>query len=677
MKKRFLAALLCLCMAFALFPTTAFAGDETFVVDDITYKVLTAPSGSTPGTVQVGDGKNPAIDTNFSASLDIPASVNSVGGTYNVVAIGEKAFFNCDGLTDVTIPAGVTKIGNAAFCACTCLEVVTIPEGVIDIGPEAFLSCDALTSVTLPASVSSIGERAFSACNMLTSITVKSNNAHFKDVDGVLYNKAGDVLLCCPSGKSGAFAVPAGVVGIGSDAFYFCRQLTSINLPESVIAIEHSAFWACEKLDKINIPQGVSAIPNSLFTDCISLRSLTIPAGVTSIGNRAFNGCKNLVELNFMGLNAPTLGGAVFLDCSRQGMLYYPAGATGYAGFGDGTPIENWVRTPAYFVTATAGAGGEISPVGANRFSSDENPAFFITPTADYAVADVLVDGISVGPVGSYTFNTLTGSQTIEAVFTDETYAVIVNNGTGGGNYAQRAVVKITAGTAPAGQQFKEWVITPAVTFVEGTSAKSETAKFDMPARNVTATATYEAIQTYHVTVNGSHTAANGAGDYKPGDIVTIHASSRSSDAFVGWTVEKGSVTLSDPTSTTTSFTMPATNVTVKANWSDNRDDTDDCRLTFETNGGSDIPFVRTSAYTTVDLTLSKYIPTRAGFEFIGWYSNKNLTAKITSIRLTKNTTIYAKWSDKSNPSTGFDNPFIDFQRWTLFEDMTSIFQKG
>ena len=71
--------------------------------------------------------------------------------------------------------------------------------------------------------------------------------------------------------------------------------------------------------------------------------------------------------------------------------------------------------------------------------------------------------------------------------------------------------------------------------------------------------------------------------------------------------------------------------------------------LTFDTNGGSAISKVSKTSGTTVDLT--GYTPTRDGYTFDGWYSNRELTIKVTSIRLTSNTTIYAKWTAKSDMS--------------------------
>ena len=53
---------------------------------------------------------------------------------------------------------------------------------------------------------------------------------------------------------------------------------------------------------------------------------------------------------------------------------------------------------------------------------------------------------------------------------------------------------------------------------------------------------------------------------------------------------------------------------------------TDYYRLTFETNGGSEIACIRRAEYSTIDLT--DYTPTREGYEFTGWYADEDLTEK-------------------------------------------------
>ena len=89
-----------------------------------------------------------------------------------MTSIGEWAFYNCSGLTSVTIPNSVTSIGEWAFYNCSALTSVTFPNSVTSIGECAFYDCSGLTSVTIPNSVTSIGEWAFYNCSRLTSVTI-------------------------------------------------------------------------------------------------------------------------------------------------------------------------------------------------------------------------------------------------------------------------------------------------------------------------------------------------------------------------------------------------------------------------------------------------------------------------------------------------------------------------
>ncbi|MDO4565294.1 MAG: leucine-rich repeat protein, partial [Clostridia bacterium] len=160
------------------------------------------------------------------SSYTIPAGVTS---------IGDSAFDQCDSLTSVVIPDSVISIGYAAFQSCDSLTSVTIPNSVTSIGGWAFNLCDSLTSIEIPASVTFIGESPLSQCDRLTSIEVAENNPNYKDVNGVLFDKAGSVLIQYPAGKPETeYTVPNGVVSIGTWAFFGCDYLASGTIPNSV-----------------------------------------------------------------------------------------------------------------------------------------------------------------------------------------------------------------------------------------------------------------------------------------------------------------------------------------------------------------------------------------------------------------------------------------------------------
>jgi len=70
-----------------------------------------------------------------------------------------------------------------------------------------------------------------------------------------------------------------------------------------------------------------------------------------------------------------------------------------------------------YTITATAGPGGSIDPFGEVTVPHGGSQTFTITPNEGYRIADVLVDGSSVGPVSYYTFTNVTSDHTIHATF--------------------------------------------------------------------------------------------------------------------------------------------------------------------------------------------------------------------------------------------------------------------
>ena len=94
--------------------------------------------------------------------------------------------------------------------------------------------------------------------------------------------------------------------------------------------------------------------------------------------------------------------------------------------------------------------------------------------------------------------------------------------------------------------------------------------------------------------------------------------------------------------------------------------------LTFETNGGSAISKVTKNKGTSIDL--AQYAPTKSGATFEGWYADKGLTKKITSVKLDANTTVYAKWTEA--PVSGL--PFGDVKTadW-FYNDVKYVYEKG
>ena len=180
---------------------------------------------------------------------------------------------------------------------------------------------------------------------------------------------------------------------------------------------------------------------------------------------------------------------------------------------------------------------------------------------------------------------------------------------------------------------------------------------------------------TYDVTLDGTGEGATGGGRYKADAKVNIYAGTKEGYTFNGWTSDDG-VIFADAKSAATSFTMPGRNVTVTANWTKDADEDPGVfplifRLTFDSNGGSKIDDVLGSLGLVVDLTLDKYQPVRDGYTFTGWYTDKELTDKVTSVRIGSDSTVYAGWEEIKLPEEKPDikDIFNDVPSGSYYED--------
>ena len=85
-----------------------------------------------------------------------------------------------------------------------------------------------------------------------------------------------------------------GLIEIGEQAFWECKNLTTINLPKSLVKIDNSAFQNCENLKEIYLSDNVETLGFQAFILCKNLSRVTIGKNVKSIGKNAFMDCSNI-----------------------------------------------------------------------------------------------------------------------------------------------------------------------------------------------------------------------------------------------------------------------------------------------------------------------------------------------------------------------------------------------
>ena len=116
--------------------------------------------------------------------------------------------------------------------------------------------------------------------------------------------------------------------------------------------------------------------------------------------------------------------------------------ATGLTSFGDFAVGNN---TVTYTITASASAGGSITPSGSVNVTYGNSRSFSISPNAGYHIDSVVVDGVNEGAISSRAFNNVTANHTIAAYFSIDVYTITAT-ASAGGSIAPSGAVGVSSG---------------------------------------------------------------------------------------------------------------------------------------------------------------------------------------------------------------------------------------
>lgn len=379
-------------------------------VQEVEYELL---QGGTYAVTGIGSVQG--------SRIVIPAQHNGAA----VTEIGQDAFSDCDGITEISLPESVTVIGERAFFNCAALTDLFIPESVTSIGSEAFSGCRSLTSIAIPRGVENIESYLFNGCSSLESVTIGSR-----------------------------------VASIGSRAFFDCASLTDITIPEDVTVIEWEAFAGCTSLESITIPASVTELNPSAFRGCASLAEITVEEGngvyhsegncvIHTGGKTLLIGCKSSVIPDDGSVT--NIGKGAFGDCTSLESIVIPASITeiiGDAFFGC-TSLESVTVAEGNGVYHSAGncvietedktlivgcknsvipADGSVTNIGKYAF-------YMCASLENISIPDVITD------IGDYAFH---GCASL-------TCAVIPDSVTSVGEYAFGGCASLASVTLPSG----------------------------------------------------------------------------------------------------------------------------------------------------------------------------------------------------------------------------------
>ena len=267
-----------------LLPTVACAYD--FEIDGIYYKL-----NGDEAIVTYRGAYATSHSNEYSGNVVIPEKITYNNITYPVTGIDSFAFYECPGLTNISMPNTITYIGTSAFH-----------------------NCSSLTNIDIPNSVTSLGSSPFHG-------TAWYNNQPdgLVYIGGFVYHYKGQM----PSGTN--IFIEEGTKGIAAGAFFGYTGLYSIVIPNSVKIIGGHAFYRCGNLKSVTLGDSVTTIQSEAFNECYALKDIKLPNSVKMIGSNAFSYCYALNSIEIPN-SVISLGSNIFENSNISKLLIYGEG---------------------------------------------------------------------------------------------------------------------------------------------------------------------------------------------------------------------------------------------------------------------------------------------------------------------------------------------------------------
>lgn len=249
--------------------------------------------------------------------------------------IQDGAFQGCDSLVSLTLDSqneAYTVIDNVLYSKDGTVLVAylggllgpfSIPTSVTTVD-QGFFDCKGLSEVTISANVTSLQATSFYDCSSLVSINVDTANSQFGSTQGALFSKDLKTLLFVPNGVSGVVSVPDGTVAIGDGAFHNCYKITGAVWPSSIKTIGSAVFYGCSALASFTCPVPSFYLGKYFFYGCSSLVSINLSSVLSSISEYAFAGCSALSSFSF-GSHVTDIGKGCFMNCTGLVSISIPS----------------------------------------------------------------------------------------------------------------------------------------------------------------------------------------------------------------------------------------------------------------------------------------------------------------------------------------------------------------
>ena len=392
------------------------------------------------------------------------------------------AFSGCTALTSIAIPDSLAALGERAFAGCILLNsfhyplamdhVVSLYDNGSYYEGNIFLNCNKLTTITVPEGVTKIPSRFFKGSNYLTSINLPSTVTLIES--HAFENCTAIISLSLPNGllnvNAAAFAgctalqsadLPDSVVGLGERAFDGCTSLQSFHYPmnlqylnsvfDNAWIYEGNVLRNCEGVKEVIIPEGVTHIPDLMFRGANYLETVIVPNSVTTIGGlkgglnetgQSFGGCTAMEKI-YIGPAVTKIGGGTFKNCPNLTvwceygstvLQYCKDNSVNYYYLtpdGVNSPSGTLYQGDSYGLHGYARASIPLTNVTATIWNSDKSETIQTITVApivtDYALSGEINYNLLFNslPLGNYCY-TLTASTDLSTeIWADTTFRIV------------------------------------------------------------------------------------------------------------------------------------------------------------------------------------------------------------------------------------------------------------
>lgn len=386
-----------------------FSLEELWTTDDFTYEGTTLTGFSKTGKVKAVQYRQAILpDTNLDGERITKIGKDAfVPDDYYFV---KEEIFSPNGLNKVVLPKYVEVIEERAF-QFNNLKTIEFPSSLNTLMQQSF-NGNKLQKLVIPPTITNIGEGVFST-NMLTDVTLPNNmkvipkglfarNITLQNIE-IPYGVEIIDEYAFNGAQLKTLKLPNSVIEIRRGAFYY-HQIKELEIPRSVKVIGHRAFSGTIKairLEKLVLNEGLKEIGSEAFAVSL-LKEVYLPNSLEKLDTTAFDhntGFEASGKLNLYTYNKQHLG---FSDSASYTIIYSKSSS------GRNKPAE---KTHTILLPKET-LGGKISV-------SEDKRTIRIVPDKGYEVADLIIDGNSVGALEFYKLSD-DKDHTVEVIFKEK-----------------------------------------------------------------------------------------------------------------------------------------------------------------------------------------------------------------------------------------------------------------